>query len=220
MCFFISKHRSLLFVASVISIFSDKPATVLGILDHNLPIDLELEESMQSTSTTTSNSMLDSSTFDPRDTDDHEEKDSILLEEFSETGSLEFSVYASYWKAIGHFLCLSILFSVALMQFSRNMTDWWLAHWVTNAGNSSNSTNRTMYDQKDPVLLSTLTVEEYDMTSYLKVYIEFACMNTIFTLIRAFIFAYGGVMAATKFHKLLLKSVMKVNFLALSSVIR
>ena len=49
------------------------------------------------------------------------------------------------------------------------------------------------------------------MTYYLMVYGILAGCNTIFTLARAFLFAYGGVCAATKIHRYLLKSILKVR---------
>lgn len=94
-----------------------------------------------------------------------------------------------------------------MMQFSKNTTDWWLAHWVTDAGNTYNNTTVEIHTMGYQIN----NINSYDMNSYLKIYIEFAVVNTIFTLIRAFIFAYGGITAALKFHKLLLKSVMRVS---------
>lgn len=191
--------------------FIGKPEDVLRNIDDTLVLDLELEGSLNSNSTVSS-SFLDSMKL-YRSAEVEEEKDSILLEEHSETGSLEFGVYASYWKGIGHLLSLSILISVILMQISRNTTDWWLAHWVTDAGNNStNTTNLSTIEYRRSVV-ELQDGENYDMNSYLKVYIEFAVMNTIFTFLRAFIFAYGGVTAAVKFHKLLLKSIIKVSTL-------
>ena len=49
------------------------------------------------------------------------------------------------------------------------------------------------------------------MTYYLMVYGILAGCNTIFTLARAFLFAYGGICAATKIHRYLLKSILKVR---------
>ncbi|CAG9820276.1 unnamed protein product [Phaedon cochleariae] len=187
-----------------------KPADVLGKIDDTLPVDLELEDSIQSTSTSTTNSGLAASikVDSPNSSND---KDDIMLEEFSERGSLEIGVYTSYWKGIGHAVSCLILVSVTLMQFSRNMTDWWLAHWVTNAeNNATNSTNTTgLVAQLDIPILGTWGSGDPVVNSYLRVYIEFALVNTLFTLIRSFVFAYGGVVAATKFHKLLLRSVMR-----------
>ncbi|KAJ8985379.1 hypothetical protein NQ317_007535 [Molorchus minor] len=192
-----------------------KPADVLADIDDNLPIDLELEDSINSSSTSPSNSML-SSIKQESVTEDKEERDSILIQETSEVGSLDFSVYASYWGAIGHLLSFGILFSIVLMQFSRNMSDWWLAHWVTNAeanGTSPNVTDTATSNDKAVFLTISDAASNNSsiMYSYLKIYVEFACLNTIFTLFRAFLFAYGGVKAATKFHRLLLKSILKAK---------
>ncbi|KAJ8945829.1 hypothetical protein NQ318_008713 [Aromia moschata] len=188
-----------------------KPADVLAGVDDNLPVDLELEESLQSSSTSASNSLLSSVKLE-KEPNDEEEKDSTIFQEVSEVGSLDFSVYASYWKAIGHMLSLGILFSILFMQTSRNMTDWWLAHWVTNAESNSTSPNMTNNSNLygNYVLMEAgKVIGDSNMYSYLKIYIGFACVNTVFTLFRAFLFAYGGVKAATKFHKSLLKSVVK-----------
>lgn len=190
--------------------FVGKPADVLYQIDDTLPVDLELGDSIQSTSTSASNSLLDSVKQD----NSQDVRDAALFQETSDTGSLEFSVYATYWKAIGHVLSLTILFSVIFMQISRNMTDWWLARWVTNQENnssSSNATNLTMVFDYVFLTIDKPSSDGSDVYTYLKIYLGFAGLNTLFTLLRAFVFAYGGVRAATKVHKLLLKSVIKVS---------
>lgn len=192
-----------MFVCTFVLIYVGKPAEVLRNIDDTLVVDLELEESLHSTSTVSS-SYLDSINLNDNSQTERD-KDSVLLEEHSESGSIQLGVYASYWKAVGHLLSLSILISVTVMQLSRNTTDWWLAHWVTDAGgNATNSTNVSTFVEPSHVVT-------YDMDTYLKIYVELAVLNTVFTLIRAFIFAFGGIVAALKFHKLLLKTVMKVN---------
>ncbi|KAG5870301.1 hypothetical protein JTB14_023086 [Gonioctena quinquepunctata] len=98
-----------------------KPIDVLGKIDDNLPTELELEESLQPSSVSSSIFLDSIKSENQMDTDD---KDSILLEETSETGSLELGVYSSYWKGIGHIISSLILISIILMQLSRNMTDW------------------------------------------------------------------------------------------------
>ncbi|XP_050299303.1 ATP-binding cassette sub-family C member 10 isoform X2 [Anthonomus grandis grandis] len=185
-----------------------KPSEVLPDIDDSLTIDLELGESIRSSH---SNSILEKTTI----TDNNKEEkdnDSILNAEISETGSLSFSVYSSYWKAVGHLLCISIFLAITLMQISRNLTDWWLAEWVSNS-ETTNHTNKTLplyLKDTDDILLQTFGAAS-DTSSFLKLYIELAAANTLFTLIRAFLFAYGGIIAATKFHKLLLKSVVRAK---------
>lgn len=51
-----------------------------------------------------------------------------------------------------------------------------------------------------------------DVMFYLSIYAGFALLNSIFTLIRAFMFAYGGVQGAISIHKSLLNVVIKVIF--------
>lgn len=109
----------------------------------------------------------------------------------------------SYWKAIGHFLSFSVLISIIVMQFSRNMIDWWLSRWVTSSENG-NATNLSYV--KEPEMLD----EDNNMRYYMMIYILLACLNSVFTLFRAFLFALGGITAASTIHKGLLKSIMQV----------
>ncbi|KAL1509095.1 hypothetical protein ABEB36_003889 [Hypothenemus hampei] len=171
-----------------------KPSIILPDFDDSLATDLELGESLafsQSCSTLENSLISESNTI-------QQDNDSILNVEVSESGSLRFGVIASYWKSIGHLLCLSILLSIILMQFSKNLTDWWLAQWVNN-GETNRSANLSIYKMTNSI------------NPYLRLYIILAVVNSLFTLIRAFLFAYGGLVAATRFHRVLLKAVMKAQ---------
>lgn len=175
-------------------------------IDDLLPIDLELEEN--SPSSLTSSTLLDSTK-----TEEVLDNDSVLSAEYRESGSVQFDVYSSYWKAMGFMLCVAILLSLLLMQVSRNMSDWWLSYWVTNAANDTNSTNTTEdTNTSNPVLMESLLSGDIDdsVRHYLILYGVLAGLNSLFTLLRAFLFAYGGIVAATKIHKCLLKSIIKV----------
>lgn len=46
---------------------------------------------------------------------------------------------------------------------------------------------------------------------YMEVYFGLAGLNLLFTIMRAFLFAYGGVQAASRIHKILLKVVTRVS---------
>lgn len=50
----------------------------------------------------------------------------------------------------------------------------------------------------------------YNDNFYLEMYFGLAGLNLLFTIMRAFLFAYGGVKAAAKVHKTLLKVIVKV----------
>ncbi|XP_025830829.1 multidrug resistance-associated protein 7 isoform X2 [Agrilus planipennis] len=191
------------------------PQEVLSNIDASLPIDLELEESTQSTDTTEESGIII-----PESTDN----DSILNEEFSESGTVKFRVYSEYWKAVGHLLSVSIIIAMTIMQTSRNITDLWLSYWVSNSEtkNTTNISSPFKDDENHLALWSTGDLFRTDNTvqHYMMIYGLFAGLNTIFTFIRAFLFAYGGICAASKIHKLLLKSVMKskVPFFDVTSV--
>ncbi|XP_044256061.1 ATP-binding cassette sub-family C member 10 [Tribolium madens] len=176
-----------------------KPADVLTNIDDMLPIELELGESIQSNV-----SFLESIQIEKSE----DENDSLLLEEVSETGTVEFNVYAMYWKSIGHGLAFMILLAVCIMQTSRNMTDWWMSKWVSDT-NPSENLSQFYDDQLSEGNFFEGFSDSNPMSYYLRIYIELACVNTVFTLFRAFLFAYGGVVAASKIHKLLLRSVLK-----------
>ncbi len=62
---------------------------------------------------------------------------------------------------------------------------------------------------------TNVTNSEDNVTYYLTVYGILAVANTLFTLARAFLFAYGGICAATTIHKYLLSSILKVKVVPL-----
>lgn len=108
-----------------------------------------------------------------------------------EYGLVKFDVYVSYMKAIGYFVFSLIVASIVLMQFTKTTSDFWLSFWTQNRAPSSGSSSMT----------------------YLYIFIGIAILNSIFTLVRAFIFAYGGVQAAVALHDRLLSAVLKTSLL-------
>lgn len=114
-------------------------------------------------------------------------------EEEREEGIVKLSVYITYYKSVGAKLSLCILLSFLLMQISRTASDIWLAFWTSN--------NRF------------LAVSSKSTTNYLVVFICIAGINSVLTLIRSFIFAYGGVVAALRLHTKLLTKVLRAPVL-------
>ncbi|KAG8239359.1 hypothetical protein J437_LFUL018889, partial [Ladona fulva] len=134
-----------------------------------------------------------------------EEKEEISeQQEERETGAVKMTVYSNYWLSIGHALAISILISLALMQLSRNISDWWLSYWVTHAqySNASVSCNSHKIDH------TFILQYRDDLMYYLSIYGSIAALNTAFTLVRAFLFAYGGIKAANNIHSLLLDTII------------
>lgn len=189
------------------------------VIKQGLPSDIlpDLEDYLLSSGSADSALEVASISGLPNDRDDlvNADRDSMLDEEFVEKGTIRFGVYASYMGAIGRYLAMSIFLSMLLMQSSRNFTDLWLSFWVTHANETStNGTNTT--NTTDPTKFIRLGASPDDgddngVEYYLGVYAILAVLNSVFTLIRAFMFAYGGIQAAISMHKQLLKVVMRVS---------
>ncbi|KAK0080934.1 hypothetical protein PV325_013074 [Microctonus aethiopoides] len=140
---------------------------------------------------------------------DSADTDSLLGEEYSEQGTVRFNVYSAYLNAVGKLLIVSIFLAMILMQSSKNITDLWLSFWVTHANTTIiNSTILPLSEKLQAFNDDNST----DITQYyLKIYGVLAFVNSAFTLIRAFIFAYGGIHAAVSIHKKLLEIIMKAR---------
>lgn len=123
----------------------------------------------------------------------------IAFEEERCTGQVEFDIISTYWKAVGMYVSPAVLAMLLLMQATRNVSDWWLAHWVSELQNETIS-NQIADPSEDP----------YDPMFYLAVYGGIAVANTCFTFLRAFLFAYGGLKAATFLHTRLVDVILQV----------
>uniref|UniRef100_A0A8C7D0Y3 ATP-binding cassette, sub-family C (CFTR/MRP), member 10 n=1 Tax=Oncorhynchus kisutch TaxID=8019 RepID=A0A8C7D0Y3_ONCKI len=156
-----------------------------------------------------------------------EVESSLSGEEQKAVGGLAWKVYHTYWRAVGGALAVSILLSLLLMQASKNVSDWWLSHWISNLKNNGSSQSVLMPAYSSPHLLlfspgglmhpvSIMETTPFanissEVKFYLTVYGSIAGANTIFTAIRAFLFAYGGIRAASVVHNRLLDTVLKAT---------
>ena len=68
----------------------------------------------------------------------------------------------------------------------------------------------TLLDAR-PVFGFVTQLEDKEFRRFFIIYIGLAVVNSLFTLIRAFTFAYGGIEAARKLHKSLLHSLLKCS---------
>uniref|UniRef100_A0A8C9NDR2 ATP-binding cassette sub-family C member 10 n=1 Tax=Serinus canaria TaxID=9135 RepID=A0A8C9NDR2_SERCA len=153
----------------------------------------------------------------------------IHKEEEKKEGAVAFQVYKAYWMAMGSCLAISILFSLFLMQASRNVSDWWLSYWISSISQTANtSVMDCSASLPSPELLLFSTaglvspIQDLDKTPappngsvdvnfYLIVYGSIAGANSLFTIIRAFLFAYGALRAASVIHDRLLQRVLKAT---------
>ncbi|XP_078671973.1 ATP-binding cassette sub-family C member 10-like [Branchiostoma floridae x Branchiostoma belcheri] len=144
---------------------------------------------------------------------------SLVQEEEREVGSVAFQVYRSYWQAVGACLAPSVLVALFLMQASKNLNDWWLSYWISHSHHNDtiSSTHPALAITSSvpsfisPLLLASSNSTTDDVTFYLTVYGALAGANTVFTLFRAFLFAYGGICAARVLHDQLLNSILKAK---------
>uniref|UniRef100_A0A3Q3X7J8 Uncharacterized protein n=1 Tax=Mola mola TaxID=94237 RepID=A0A3Q3X7J8_MOLML len=154
--------------------------------------------------------------------DPHVDDDSDLLgAEQKQAGGLAWRVYQTYWTAVGGLLAASILMSLLLMQASKNVSDWWLSHWISELkNNNSSTTNGSSSGALSSPHLSPLSSSvqmlssnnlSSDVKFYLTVYSSIAVGNTLFTAVRAFLFAFGTICAATAIHNRLLDRVLKAT---------
>ncbi|XP_067399217.1 ATP-binding cassette sub-family C member 10 isoform X2 [Emydura macquarii macquarii] len=112
---------------------------------------------------------------------------------------------------------------------SRNVSDWWLSHWISSLSQKANTSMRPLsasFPSPQLLLFSlaglvsrvqlvgiapSLPNSTLDVNFYLMVYGSIAGANSIFTILRAFLFAYGTIRAATVIHNRLLQRVMKAT---------
>lgn len=138
--------------------------------------------------------------------EDKKSLDSILINETKEQGNLSTSVILAYWKATTGILGFLVLLSVVVMQVTRNLSDAWLAYWVSQTNlNKTNDLNQFL-DESIFFLQSDNT-----LNYYLGIYAGMAITNSLVTLVRSFIFAYAGMKAAKYVHDKLLNSVFYVS---------
>nr|CDJ84141.1 unnamed protein product [Haemonchus contortus] len=120
----------------------------------------------------------------------------VLQEEERQIGTVKASVAHTYMVATGCALTVLIVIALCLMQFSKNAADWWLSRWTQDQGNFSHLLTDSQMDRS---------------IHFLIIYGAIATANTIFTLIRAFLFAYGGIRAAKHLHDNLLHRLLKAS---------
>ncbi|PIO32590.1 hypothetical protein AB205_0204560 [Aquarana catesbeiana] len=108
---------------------------------------------------------------------------SAMGEEEKKEGAVSLQVYAAYWRAVGSCLAGSVLLALFFMQGRSPV------RWAESAGQNSSG----------------------NLTFYLSVYGGIAAANSIFTALRALLFALGTVHAATTIHRRLLQRVLRAT---------
>ena len=166
--------------------------------------------------------------------DSRETKEIKVVKEEEEeervVGHVRWKISSFYCSLQGCWAPITLI-SLTLMQATRTGGDVWLSHWVThsNTGGDDDALDDTPHSGAllfpsffSSSFLSVLfhrqgEEQEHDSNLvslqpevwyYLKVLLLLAAANSIFTLIRAFSFAQGGLVAARRLHHHLLSSIL------------
>ncbi|KAF8382283.1 hypothetical protein PRIPAC_71425 [Pristionchus pacificus] len=132
----------------------------------------------------------------------------VAMEEEKMEGAVKRSVYKSYMEATGRFLVFSIITAIIGMQIFKNTADWWLTKWTEGQENGTEvrSVKGLLTGPRQSNLLGD---EELNRSvHFLTVYTAIAGANTILTLMRAFLFAKGGIVSAKTLHENLLHKLL------------
>ncbi|XP_063774836.1 ATP-binding cassette sub-family C member 10 [Pseudophryne corroboree] len=149
-------------------------------------------------------------------------------EEEKKEGAVSLQVYVAYWRAVGSCLACSVLLALLLLQASRNISDWWLSHWIASLPDKPRNSSLASFTLSvmSPSLLlfstgglvspvrwdqSTERNSSQEITFYLSVYGGIAAANSVFSALRALLFAFGAVRAATVIHRRLLQRVLRAT---------
>ncbi|TFJ86038.1 hypothetical protein NSK_002858 [Nannochloropsis salina CCMP1776] len=107
----------------------------------------------------------------------------LAQEENRETGHVKYSVLKYYRRGMGHGLTAGLLICLSGMQLSANAFTYWLSLWSS-------------------------CTSDYTPQNFLVVSGTIAVINSLFTFLRSFLFAYGGLRAARRLHDQLLRAVL------------
>lgn len=119
------------------------------------------------------------------------EEESVVDSQFQEErgiGYVPISVYFKYGRSIGPILCAAIAISFAAMQITRSFADLWLSVWV-----------------------NALTDLNVNQQYYVRVLALIVVINSVLAVVRAFLYAYGNLVAAERWHRRLLDSVLNTK---------
>uniref|UniRef100_A0A671TU71 ATP-binding cassette, sub-family C (CFTR/MRP), member 10 n=1 Tax=Sparus aurata TaxID=8175 RepID=A0A671TU71_SPAAU len=119
--------------------------------------------------------------------------------EQKQAGGLSWRVYRTYWAAVGGVLAASILMSLQVAKPKE---------WDAIQVNKLNLHFRSFPSSSVQTFPSNTSS---DVQFYLNVYTCIAVANTVFTALRAFLFAHGVVCASTFIHRRLLDRVLKAT---------
>ncbi|KAL3115762.1 hypothetical protein niasHT_007767 [Heterodera trifolii] len=141
------------------------------------------------------------------------------MAEEKEVGAVKIRVYVSYVRSIGVALSVFIILSLFAMQMSKIGSDIWLSRWASAVSPLPNGSEFAFpaADWSFPLFSCPIqkivpsTNAQQETNFYLFVYIGIAALNTICTLIRAFLYAFGCILAAKRMHERILNRILNAT---------
>lgn len=121
-----------------------------------------------------------------------EEKAKLIDEEKAETGMVKLSVFAQYFKAIGIWITMVIIFFLMINQGLSIGSSIWLSVWSDD-------------EQKHETHNSSL----HDLSYYLGVYAALGLGQGVMVMFGSFVMAVGAIKAARLLHKHLLTNILR-----------
>uniref|UniRef100_A0A914I1R5 Uncharacterized protein n=1 Tax=Globodera rostochiensis TaxID=31243 RepID=A0A914I1R5_GLORO len=141
------------------------------------------------------------------------------VEEEKEIGAVKVRVYVSFVRAVGVPLSVMIILSLLVMQMSKIGSDIWLSRWasaVTPPPSNGSNLAAAAADWSFPFFsrpiqkMPSLSAQ-VETNFYLAIYVGIAALNTFCTLIRAFLFAFGCILAAKRLHERILSKILNAT---------
>ena len=145
-----------------------------------------------------------------------------MEEEHRAIGHIDWSICRKYMAFQGLWVPMTFV-SLLAMQLTRNASDVWLSFWTASSSNEDRSGFLELDGQwkfrMEAGMMSRLyeyyrTIEvtrNKPISFFMTVFVVLAGINAIFTLLRAFSFAQGGLVAARRMHERLLCAVLRLS---------
>ncbi|KAG8247923.1 Canalicular multispecific organic anion transporter 1 [Homalodisca vitripennis] len=118
--------------------------------------------------------------------------DKLIQAEKAETGSVKWSVYIHYLKAVGLFLGLTSISFQLLSQVANIMASIWLSEWTSD----------------DSAAVDGVQVTD-KRNSYLGIYAAVGFSQVILVILGSFALAFGSVMASRNLHLSMLSNILR-----------
>uniref|UniRef100_A0A183BLC8 ABC transmembrane type-1 domain-containing protein n=1 Tax=Globodera pallida TaxID=36090 RepID=A0A183BLC8_GLOPA len=142
-----------------------------------------------------------------------------MEEEKEVIGAVKIRVYVSFVRAVGVPLSVMIILSLLVMQMSKIGSDIWLSQWASAVTPPSNGSNLAAVAAADwsfpffsrPIQKMPSLSAQVETNFYLAIYVGIAALNTFCTLIRAFLFAFGCILAAKRLHERILSRILNAT---------